>query len=313
VAAPVDLAGWTPVALNLASGWIDWGDLRADNFAEPFFDQTIDRWAGGADAALVRTDLDALAPFDDCPECDPALLIFHLSRCGSTVLSRLLATLPQVVVVAEPAPLNALLSGLASGLHPVQGVLLLRRLVRALHRERHCVLKLSSWNVRRAALFRQAFPRVPAVWLQREPAAVMASLLASPAGWLALRRRPKEAEALFGPAAGAACDDSVRFAAHALAAMLGAAAVLAPDLVVDYRDLPDAAWGRVAPLFGVSPAAEDVQRMRREARYYAKDRGQRAFTGDPPERRALADSLAAVAEAVVAPSYRALDAPRSTG
>ena len=40
-------------------------------------------------------------------------MIFHLSRCGSTLVSRLLGTLPGVVVVAEPAPLNTLL-----GLNP---------------------------------------------------------------------------------------------------------------------------------------------------------------------------------------------------
>jgi hypothetical protein len=39
-------------------------------------------------------------------------MIFHLARCGSTLVSRLLGTLPGAVVVSEPAPLNALL-GLA--------------------------------------------------------------------------------------------------------------------------------------------------------------------------------------------------------
>jgi hypothetical protein len=43
---------------------------------------------------------------------DPAGMIFHLSRCGSTLVSRLLGTLPGVVVVSEPAQLKALL-GLA--------------------------------------------------------------------------------------------------------------------------------------------------------------------------------------------------------
>ncbi len=120
---------------------------------------------------------------------EPAGLIFHLSRCGSTLVSRLLGTLPGVVVVSEPSPLNALL-----GLDPdrVDGatlVRLVRLLVRALGRrrhgdEQHLVLKCTSWNIRRREILAAAFPETPWVWVQREPAHVAASLLATPPGWL---------------------------------------------------------------------------------------------------------------------------------
>ena len=87
-----------------------WADLSAERFAEPFFDQTVNRWVAGLDARpLVRTGLEALAALDGEPSLEPAGMIFHLSRCGSTLVSRLLGTLPGVVVLAEPAPLNTLL------------------------------------------------------------------------------------------------------------------------------------------------------------------------------------------------------------
>ena len=90
----------TPVALTLgAAPSIDWSDLDGVRFSEPFFDQTIERWAGGnPPPRLVNTGLDALEALDGAPALDPALLIFHLSRCGSTLMSRLLGTRPGTLV-----------------------------------------------------------------------------------------------------------------------------------------------------------------------------------------------------------------------
>src|SRR5580693_7060641 len=107
-----DLARWTPVRLDVSgpAPTVYWADLSAERFAEPFFDQTVARWARGPRARpLVKTGLEALAALDGGPSLEPAGMIFHLSRCGSTLVSRLLGTLPGVVVVNEPAPLNTLL------------------------------------------------------------------------------------------------------------------------------------------------------------------------------------------------------------
>jgi hypothetical protein len=238
---PADLANWTPVALNLATEVpsIDWGDLRGVRFTEPFFHQTVERWAGQASAPLVRTDLAALAQLDDQPSLDPSALIFHLSRCGSTLLSRLLATVPGMLVVSEPAPINTLLLAAREDEAAARA---LRLLVRALGRrrfgdERHYVLKLSSWNVLRFELYRRAFPTVPVIWLQRAPVDVMASLLARPPGWLELMHHPREAEALFGPGLEPA-QGSDGFAIEVLGALLRAARDMKPArrLDLDYRD-----------------------------------------------------------------------------
>src|ERR1700729_4602893 len=116
---------------------VDWADLSAERFDEPFFGQRVAWWATGPGARpLVRTGLDAFLALDSEPSLDPAGMIFPLSRCGSTLVSRLLGALPGVVVVAEPSPLNALL-----GLDPsrVDGptlVRVVRALVRALGRRR---------------------------------------------------------------------------------------------------------------------------------------------------------------------------------
>src|SRR5271156_3977676 len=135
-----DLARWTPVRLDFGgpAPAVDWADLSALRFLEPFFDETVARWASGPGAQpLVRTGLDALAALDGEPSLDPAGMIFHLSRCGSTLVSRLLGTLPGVVVVAEPSPLNALLGLDPDRVDRAALIQVVRLLVRALGRRRH--------------------------------------------------------------------------------------------------------------------------------------------------------------------------------
>ena len=89
--------------------------------------------------------------------------------------SRLLVTVPGVVVIAEPSPLNALLGIEAHRVDGATLVRVVRLLVRALGRrrlgdERQLVLKCTSWNIRRQEILTAAFPDTPWVWVQRDPA-----------------------------------------------------------------------------------------------------------------------------------------------
>ena len=79
-----ELARWTPIRVDLsgAAPVVDWADLSEERFAEPFFDETLARWASGPRAKpLVRTGLEALVVLDNEPSLEPAGMIFHLSRC----------------------------------------------------------------------------------------------------------------------------------------------------------------------------------------------------------------------------------------
>jgi hypothetical protein len=317
VVYPTAFARLTPVALNLTSPTpsIDWGDFGTVRFCDPFFNQTVNRWAGGQPPPrVVRTDLGALAQFDGAVGCDPCGLIFHMSRCGSTLLSRLLATMSQTLVMSEPQPLNSLLTGLKATADQTAQAQALRCLIRALGCRRFdenvYLLKLSSWNIRRLHLFRIAFPAAKIVFVQREPATVMASIRADAPSWLQLRRNPEMAESLFNiPADAVAQYDDDEFAAHALAAILDTArnATEQGALIVDYAELASATWTRVAPFLGIDVTAQDMMRMQDEARYYAKDPGKRIFTGDPPERRHLDPRIIDLAARIVEPVYRELD------
>jgi hypothetical protein len=311
-----DLARWTPVRLDVSgpAPTVYWADLSAERFVEPFFDQTVARWARGPRAhPLARTGLEALVALDGEPSLEPTGMIFHLSRCGSTLVSRLLGTLPGVVVLAEPAPLNALLGLDPDRVDEAALAKIVRLLVRALSRcrhgdERQLVLKCTSWNIRRRAVLAAAFPETPWIWVQRDPARVLASLLAEPPGWLGLQAAPARAARRFGldPAA---VPTMVRaeFAARALGAMLEAAAVdPARRLCIDHADLPTAVWERVAPHFGLDADPSAIDRMVEESRFYSKDPARQAFTGDLPERHAITDAMRQAAARFAEPGYRAL-------
>ncbi len=311
-----DLARWTPVRLDFSAPApaVYWADLSAERFVEPFFDQTVARWASGPRARpLVKTGLESLVALDGEPSLEPAGMIFHLSRCGSTLVSRLLGTLPGVVVVAEPAPLNTLLGLNPDRINEAALAEAVRLLVRALGRcrhsdERRLVLKCTSWNIRRRAALAAAFPETPWIWVQRDPARVLASLLAKPPGWLGLQAAPRRAARRFGldPAAVPAMARA-EFAARALGAMLeGAASDPVRRLCIDHADLPAAVWTRVAPHLGLEADPAAIQRMVEESRFYSKDPSSKVFAGDVPGRRPLTDSMREAAQRFAEPGYRAL-------
>jgi hypothetical protein len=311
-----DLAHWTPIRLDFSgpAPTVDWADLSAERFVDPFFDQTVARWASGPRTpSVVRTGLEALVALDSEPSLEPAGMIFHLSRCGSTLVSRLLGTLPGVIVVAEPAPLNTLLGLNTDRVDEAGLVQAVRLVVRALGRRRHgderrLVLKCTSWNIRRRALLAAAFPETPWIWVQRDPARVLASLLAKPPGWLRLQAEPEAAARGFGldPAAVKAMTRA-EFAARLLGAMLEAAATdAAGRICIDHAELPTAVWQRVAPHFGLAANPAAIERMIEESRFYSKDPASRVFAGDEPERRPVTDAMREAAQRFAEPGYRAL-------
>src|SRR6185369_13998011 len=204
-APPAEMERWTPIALNFDEGApaVFWGDFGGIRFTEPFFDRTVDRWAAseGAQSRFVKTGIDVLRELDSAPSLDPAGFIFHTSRCGSTLAARLLKEVPGTVVVSEPEIVNQLLLANPHAVSDELCVEMLRLIVRALGRrrlgdERHYVFKVSSWGVRKFTLFQRAFPATPKLWIKRQPAEVLASLLAKAPGWQQWHETPEVAEAL---------------------------------------------------------------------------------------------------------------------
>jgi len=129
------------------------------------------------------------------PGLAPSGLIFHMSRCGSTLVCQMLAACGANIVVSEPPPIDAIVR---SGMGGADRVTSLRAMSGAISHvrsdgETRYFIKLDSWHARALPLFRWAFPATPWVFLYREPAAVMG--FPRPAHWHADGRRTRAARA----------------------------------------------------------------------------------------------------------------------
>jgi hypothetical protein len=146
----------------------------------PFFvDSLADLSAAGVRARAVRTT-DFI---NGAPVGEPVGWVFHTARCGSTLLTALLACDPHVLVLREPSPLNVALS-------PPRPVGPRRPLLRAIlgwfheyavDRDALDVVKLPSMASLVAGDLVAAFPAIPAVAVIGHPDVMVASMARSPA------------------------------------------------------------------------------------------------------------------------------------
>ena len=305
---PVATADCTPISVQfIPEPLITWADLREIRFEEPFFRDTLARLPRGHLKAL--TGIDQLRALDDRPTLAPCLFIFQVSRCGSTLLSQMLAALPANVVISEAAVINDILQARPA---PGDELELLRLVIRALGRNqdsdaRRLIVKFSSWNVLCAAAIHRAFPGTPMIWLQRAPIQVVASHADQPAGWTRWHERGDPALSLFGFTADEArAMSAARFRLQAIEALYRAAyQAKLPWRVVDYAELPGALWEGIASHARLSWDAGDVQRMRERARFDSKTEDDSPFVARDRTERLSDQERQFVAERLE-PLYRAI-------
>ena len=254
-------------------------EVEARHLSLPFWSQTMDR--GHRVAGMAP--LDALEA--DTMDLGLAGAIHHMSRCGSTLVARQLATLPGVIALSEPAIFEHLLD--REGIDPGLQTRRLRRLL-ALHRDAlrpigsTLVIKWSMLLGLYAADIRTAFPDTPTIFLHRDPEDVVASLTASLPPGLE-NSGPRHLRGPYRPddddlGSLSPLDLSVRIIASSCLAV----ARTGHARTVAYRALPSAGWETIAPFFGFALTAADAARMRVAADTDAKDiHGRRPYRAGP--------------------------------
>jgi hypothetical protein len=205
-------------------------------------------------------------------ETAPVGIVFHVARCGSTLISQSLKRLDNLVVYAEPQPVNEILASMQEWPRAeVVGALRILGAVLARHARGPYVLKLSSWNTLYCDIVTEAFPGTPWVLSFRDPVEVGVSLLANPPGWF-----QATSDAARGLAArvdpGRAAKSREEFVARAYGAFCAAAAQLdvRRGRLVPYESLPAAVWRIVAPHFSLSIDPSQQERIVESARRPAK-------------------------------------------
>lgn len=134
---------------------------------------------GGARRFYSLKDLEAR--LDREAGLPPSLLIFHCSRCGSTLLARLLGIDPGNRVFIEPPALREFLHLKRAQLSSSETRRDLRVLLQSYglepgSGEKRVVFKLNSLAVHAIAALRAALPDVPFIYMLRDPAEVVASI-----------------------------------------------------------------------------------------------------------------------------------------
>jgi hypothetical protein len=320
---PARLAGWVPIRVSWrdARPSVDWCRLGDVRFDEPFFEQTIARCLRHPFNLAFRrqTPIEALGELEAaCPGLYPAGLVFHMSRCGSTLVSRMLAALPDSLVISEAGPVDSVLRARYHdpSVTDEQRARWLRGIIGALGQrwhgpERRYILKLDAWHALELPLIERAFPGVPWVFLYRDPVEVLVSHQREPSWMMSAVNAP----ALLGvDAASAHRVPREEYCARVLARICEA--VLehggGRGRLIRYRELPDAAWERIPRLFGLALSEADLSRMREAARFDAK-RPTRPFEDDATAKQR--EASAAVREAAarwLASLHQRLEARRQT-
>lgn len=172
-------AHWLPYRYHAGSRTVFWC-LPQGRPAEPFFDQFIERCRQLPVNQFLRpqtTLAQLLAKTDNSRTCAPAGFIFHISRCGSTLVSGCLAELERSHVLSESPLLTEVLldPGLAAGERRQLLKTLLDLQNPRLPESKAVVIKWNAWDILQWPLIRALYPETPVLLLVRNPVEVLAS------------------------------------------------------------------------------------------------------------------------------------------
>jgi hypothetical protein len=264
--------------------WLDVGDYR---FTTAKFEFAIRRLTTAEqESKRVTTAITALA--DKAFLADtlyPAGFIFHMSRCGSTLLAKALARTPNHIVIDEGTPLNDgvwhyLTNGWREPVANQQDAFTIyKNLLLALGRQRapdqqRYFVKFRSWNALFIDFITQVFPDVPCLFLYRDPVEVLVSGQWKPVWTLDFKGLAPGAYLSGCALAATQAMDDLTFLAKIYAGYFRAAlSTKAPRLYyLNYEQLTQNNYPAIlAHAFGYEAAPDQLALMQAQFIYYSKD------------------------------------------
>jgi hypothetical protein len=313
------MSQWIPLRMSWGGTGplVEWIRSGGHRFTEPFFEDSVARLRYGSNAAEFgrETGMEAVEAWaDGHPGLRPSGFVFHLSRCGSTLISQMLAALPRNRVMSEAPALDDVLrlQYRRPELDAEQLVCWLRAMLSALAQpaaetERNLFVKWDCWHTRQLALIGRAFPETPWIFLYRDPVEVLASQLVKPGAWtLPLALEPE----LTG---GADWREGREDYCAQLLAGICRSAIDHQAVLINYTELPETVCGRLAAFYGVEFSDEEQRQMLAAAAYDAKSPNF-TFAGDSDaKRRAATPRVRQAAERWMGGIYQELERLRKSG
>lgn len=320
------LTGWMPIRIYWKERrpLVEWCWVGARRFSEPFFDHTIDACLRLPFSNLFRpqTPIEMLRERHAIkPGLQPRGFIFHMSRCGSTLVSQMLAALPRNVVISEAGSIDSVLRAnfREPSLTEEERAEWLRWTVSALGQRRsgdeECLfIKFDSWSVLDFPLIRRAFPFVPWIFLYRNPVEVLVSQLAHRGAHMV----PGAIEPdLFGMTIEEVFEmRPEEYCARVLARICEGALrhqQSSGGMLINYDQLPDSVWTSVADFFGAGVSDADLETFRLVATLDAKNPGLGFETDSQAKQKKASDAVRVMAAKWLTPLYEQLEAARLGG
>ncbi|MDO8653367.1 MAG: hypothetical protein Q7R66_14370 [Undibacterium sp.] len=260
-------------------------EITEESLSLPFWSQTL--------AAKIRVA--GLISLDESgPEFHAAMtlggFVYHFNRCGSTLVSNVFSALNSCISISEPFVFQQLLDSSHGTLK--QRVNWLRQLM-ALHLDAlaayadYLVIKWPGLMALYIADIESAFPRVPTIFLYRNPVEVLVSARLNPLGNTDIVK-----EVHLGlPLLKNINDYSPLERTAKLMANMCRHVLLSSNIkLLDYACLPDAIWTHVAPYFNIHLSPSDVLTMRECGRFHSKShKKNKIFSDDAWTKRAMAN------------------------
>jgi hypothetical protein len=275
--------GWLPVDLRhdprpqiVTEASLRWVEFGSTPLSEPFFDHTVNKLRQAVPPAReIRTDVETmLRASANLRQVTPAGIIFHISRCGSTLIANGLRASESVLVASESQPITHLLIPESPSIGPyltarwnqtrrkmLDSIFSLLAHYRTGDPE-PLVIKMTSINTLCMSVVRSYWPDVPCLVVVRDPVEVIVASLQG-GGWMSLKNFPERSRELFGWDDSAAASDQMapeEYCARVLGSFCQSAAGLLNDKtkVLDYEDLNQNRLHDIAAFFKVSiPPGKD--------------------------------------------------------
>lgn len=303
------LRNWTPIRVFWKEQRlsVDWCFMDEKRFTEPFFDQTIEKRFREPFNLLFQhcTSIEFLGElYEKSPGVPPSGFIFHHSRCGSTLVSQMLAALSSNIVISEASPIDAILRSnlFNTQVSDNQRLEWLKWIVNAFGQQRtadekYYFIKFDSWHTFHLDLIRAAFPNVPFIFLYRNPVEIIVSQI-----------RQRGAQMIPGVInqllPGADLQTIIRmppeeYCARVLAEICQHTINFARTdriMLVNYLQLPQAVTTAISSYFGLNLSESEMEMMAGTAQFNAKT-PQLYFEPDAAEKRAAATEVARFAAA----------------
>jgi hypothetical protein len=291
------LHGWIP--LYLKHGQVHWAYMGRERFVEPFCQDTLQKLASRPFNQMLgqRTGLETLL---ERAESHPGLplrgLVFHMSRCGSTLIAQALAALGDTVVLSEPPAFDTLLQWLVASpaVDAAHRAASLRGLLSALGQprraeDRRLFVKTDCWHIGQGERIFQAFPAVPWVFLYRNPLEVLVSQVRMP-GFFTVPGS-LQGHGLYPPAElwAKPLENAAWVLGHVLTAALAALRQHPGGLLLNYSELPHALDTRLAPHFNLALGGADLEAWQAVRARHSKQPHQ-SFQPDAADKQAAADA-----------------------